>query len=527
MPAQLLTVLLLLPAQVAADDAAPKTFPTKPPVMAADPLRRTAVDSASREPTNREPAPREIVTELGQPVVAKPKPPGAVLFSPGTTAREPVAAEFSGREAAPRDIPAEDAAVHDVPVREAPVREASAREFSVEAAAEPRILRTSAEESMPLELGVDRAAATGLIQHALSAPRDPSLALPGQPWTLQQLLENLSERGQRLVAIKSYWKLSAEVAKYHWSLEELEFLAELPPGRLAGELKMLVAAQADAQAFAQQNRMSATAVQLDVSELLRASGSEAQLWPADLPLVGLYQTKFERIFAGRSAPAQLRRISTQLPQQLELIELRAAAVAAATDSLKELAYEYRQGQVSLSLLLDAQVRLRRLRSDFVDVIRTYNEQIAEYAMAIGGSNDNQTVVSMLIKSGAGQRLTVPAGARLETSAAGRNTFSGNSASSGALPSVGAGTGANPNHASTVRASEGDARFHGGGEPTTRSKGGPQANGWMAPRTGQPANGLRAVEPIEPADDPAGDPTADSTGSAVELAAPESRLPRGN
>ncbi|MFM9068544.1 MAG: hypothetical protein ACKOUR_14620, partial [Planctomycetota bacterium] len=72
MPAQLLTVLLLLPAQVAVDDAAPKTFPAKPPVMAADPLRRpAAAEAASREPVKR-----EIVTELGQPVVAKPKSTG-------------------------------------------------------------------------------------------------------------------------------------------------------------------------------------------------------------------------------------------------------------------------------------------------------------------------------------------------------------------------------------------------------------------------------------------------------------------
>lgn len=519
MPAQLLTVLLLLPAQVAVDDAAPKTFPAKPPVMAADPLRRpAAAEAASREPVKR-----EIVTELGQPVVAKPKSTGAVLFSPGTTARETVAADVPQREASGRDFPPQELPLREVDV---PAREIPAREFAAEAAAEPRILRTAAEESMPLELGLDRAAATELIQHALSVPRDPSLALPGQPWTLQQLLENLPERGQRLAAIKSYWKLSAEVAKYHWSLEELEFLAELPAGRMAGEPKMLVAAQADAQAFAQQNRLAATVVQLEVSEMLRASGSEAQPWPADLPLVGLYQTKFDRIFAGRSAPLQLRRIATQLPQQLELIELRAAAVAAATDSLKELAHEYRQGQVSLSLLLDAQVRLRRLRSDFVDVIRTYNEQIAEYAMAIGGGNDNQTVVSMLIKSGAGRSLTVPAGARLETSATGRGPGSSvgsfaapvGTAPNNTAPQVSGGFGASGNPGSSFRSAESSARFGGGAEVVGRTSEGPQANGWMAPRTGQPANGLRAAEPVEPVDDPAADPR----GSAVELTAPESR-----
>jgi hypothetical protein len=127
--------------------------------------------------------------------------------------------------------------------------------------------------------------------------------------------------------------------------------------------------------------------------------------PADLPHVGPYETRFDRLSASRSLPPRARLIDRTLPLRIEAIEKRAAAVQAAEDALEAVAELYGKGQGDLWTLLACLADCRHQRRALLTEACQYNEDIADYALTAAGSAVTaQELVGMLIKQpGAGNQ----------------------------------------------------------------------------------------------------------------------------
>ena len=194
-----------------------------------------------------------------------------------------------------------------------------------------------------------------------------------------------------------------DVASYHGAVEELEFLGGLPEARSASESALLNAARLEAQAHFVQAKSTALASQEQLAELVRQSSKELPPLPLDVPLVGAYQTKFEKIFVNRTPPAGLKRTALAIPTQHELLVARASSLAAASDAVRSAVNDFQQGATSVTTVLDANSRLRTQREEFLSTVRIYNESIVGYALAVGTSSTNPTLVAMLIKQPIGVR----------------------------------------------------------------------------------------------------------------------------
>lgn len=212
--------------------------------------------------------------------------------------------------------------------------------------------------------------------------------------TLQQVLAS-SDRGVgQTAAVQRYWDLAIATGEYRFALEEERFLEELQA--TSGRSSALYAALTSARARAKKVHLDLLARQERLKEVSSRFGSDVLPWPADTPLVTAYRTRFETLFAGQPRPVRLLQIDRALPMMLEHLELEAEAVMAAESAVED---ERRGGQVGLSTLLDSHRRLRDQRRGFLTAVAKYNQQIAEYALAVTGPHlPAEQRVATLIKT---------------------------------------------------------------------------------------------------------------------------------
>ena len=246
------------------------------------------------------------------------------------------------------------------------------------------------------------AAAPGLLKSGLTPFNE--ITLDGQPITLYEALERVPERGQQLTAIKSYWRLTARLAEFHWAVKEAAYLAALPAARTASDQSQLHAARAAAEAREYEAKLAAVAAQYELAETARLSANAITPVPRDVPLVGAYRSKYDVIFANRSPPSGIRRVARMLPLQHQTIDAQAAAVTAAADAVHDLQEAHKTNQATLRDVLDAHDRLSRHRQAFLATVRDYNHAVADYSLAVIGTGESrQTIVSTLIRSPATTR----------------------------------------------------------------------------------------------------------------------------
>jgi hypothetical protein len=203
----------------------------------------------------------------------------------------------------------------------------------------------------------------------------------GTDIALVDLLRRIGDNRSRQQAVQSYWRLCLAIAELNFARHEARYLTELPRPQSPLEESLLTAEVTQARA------MQATAA-LKVMELQETLVDVGLLElvglprPIDRPFVGPYATHFETLFADRPAPTHLRRIDRRLPHQLEVIERRAEAVAAGERAASQLTEAYKNGAANLNDVLDSLAQLSRTRRDLLAAVLSYNEQIAEYSLAV-------------------------------------------------------------------------------------------------------------------------------------------------
>jgi hypothetical protein len=154
-----------------------------------------------------------------------------------------------------------------------------------------------------------------------------------------------------------------------------------------------------ADARAQQAKLAAVATQQDLADAAFMPASDTLPIPIDLPFTGAYRTNFDALFAGRTAPAGLRRIDRTIPLYQQLVEARATSVTSAGEALQRVSEAYQTGQLGLTDMLSAISLLHVQQREFLAVVRDYNYSIADYALAVAGPGVNrEIIVSMLIET---------------------------------------------------------------------------------------------------------------------------------
>jgi len=222
-------------------------------------------------------------------------------------------------------------------------------------------------------------------------------AVYARPLPLVEALERSGDRSRRLWIAQAYWKVSAGFCMLRWSTEALERLELIAPGGDPHDRAVLDVALAAARADLADSRAELVAAQQELVDLVRLPAGDPLPWPVDRPLAGPYQTHFETIFATRPATGRIRAIVRMLPSKHEALEARAAAVVAAQTAMQMAEADHAKGQRPIEAVIAAHAAVTGQQREFVKVLRAYNLDIAEYAMAVADlSVPDDRFVSMLI-----------------------------------------------------------------------------------------------------------------------------------
>jgi len=280
---------------------------------------------------------------------------------------------------------------------------------------------TAAAATAPIA-SEDKSGAGDLVRESLVLPK--SLALPGKVTALEELFNTVGDRRRQIDAVRSYWKLTADVADYHFAWQQTQFLKLLgetidvvEKGPDVQRAKTENASRfAESQARQREAEMKLAATQIDLAERASLPTANRQPLPRDLPHVGVYNTSFEKVYAHRTPPARAYLLNRTLPLWRDIIVMRAETVWASQDAYDAAFDAYRKGQLEVDDVFLAIEELRERRSEFIAAVRRYNEEIAEYALTSApDGTSRETLVGMLIKNSNTPKLgraVVPADAGL-------------------------------------------------------------------------------------------------------------------
>ncbi len=223
-------------------------------------------------------------------------------------------------------------------------------------------------------------------------------AVDGQTITLAEVLAAVPGSDQRLRATQAYWRLARQVADYRFCVEEANFLEDLPSPQSDSQQVIWASAQASAHAAEARSRLQTVRCQHVLAAFGVRTAADRLPLPADLPFVGVYETRFDALKAQGRASARLARLHAMLPMERQWLQRQAEAVFAADEALRKISRGYQQGQVPITGVLDGLTQLKNERRAFLDAVLGYNESIAEYAMMVASPDlPVQRVVGMLIE----------------------------------------------------------------------------------------------------------------------------------
>lgn len=222
-------------------------------------------------------------------------------------------------------------------------------------------------------------------------------ALYARPMQLLEPLIRSGDRARRLWIVQAYWKVATGFASVRCGTEALERLELVAPGADPHDRATLDVAAAAARADAADARARLNTAQQELVDLARLPVGEPLPWPVDRPLADPYQTHFEAIFANRIATGRVRAIVRSLPARHEALAARAAAVLAAEKAMAMAEADHAKGKRPIEAVIAAHAALVGQQEDFLEAVRTYNLEIAEYAMAVAElSLPDDQFVAMLI-----------------------------------------------------------------------------------------------------------------------------------
>ena len=223
----------------------------------------------------------------------------------------------------------------------------------------------------------------------------------GRPIRLAEALASVPSTDAQLEATRAYWRLAEAVARYRFAFEDTLRWEEIEAR--PEDAALLEVARASASAALSMAEVALLEAQHDLAERCGFAPGAPLPLPADSPHSGTYQTHFEEVFSLRNPPARARLLDRKLPVHQQMIAARAAAVDAAEDAFEAAAEAYRDGRAGFAELHDSLRQLGTRNRELVASARQYNDDIADYALAVAGpQTDSRVLVAMLIRSEGGE-----------------------------------------------------------------------------------------------------------------------------
>ncbi|MGD9126384.1 MAG: hypothetical protein PVH19_03310 [Planctomycetia bacterium] len=284
------------------------------------------------------------------------------------------------------------------------------------------VTRTSHEVTVPQEQPISSEDLEALIQNSVAMPQQdsrisgrpvrlldvlsasPVMPQPTQaqfynrqglpaPLPSQRFFKNPREEQQR---VNAYWELAQSLGQYNLAQEMIRFWDSV--ATRPGDEALLRTARSSAKASLCEARVSLVTDQHALAEAAELNTDEGLPLPSDPPHVGTYFTHFDKLFAGKPAPALGRRLDATLPLYREVIESRATSTLSARNAAESLAKEYAVGQCTFAKLSTAVEQWRQEQRVFLRAAHVYNYQICEYVVSVAGlPSDRGTLVTMLIR----------------------------------------------------------------------------------------------------------------------------------
>lgn len=247
------------------------------------------------------------------------------------------------------------------------------------------------------DAGGAEAAPPRLMVRLLAAPQ--GVTLSGRPVTLFEALSSAQDASRQLDVVHAYWESVARLGDYYVQWRCRAFLDALSPR--SGDEAALETARAAAAATLAERELAVVAAQYELAEHSFWTNdlmpSPVLPLPSDLPVVGPYNTRFDRVFAARPAPSRAELAQRTLPMREKAIIARAKAVAAAETALEAARRGYLDGSCRLEQVEAALERWLGQQGRFLRAARDYNQEIADYAATVKiGPIDNVTFVTMLM-----------------------------------------------------------------------------------------------------------------------------------
>ena len=261
---------------------------------------------------------------------------------------------------------------------------------SVVVPAEPPATPTTPSVLVPPAAEAPTSPPPGLATDLLGAGLEPLAERPGgggeqrpydRPLPLLEALDRSGDRARRLWVTQAYWKVSTAFAAVRFAREAIERLELVAPGGDPHDRATLDVATAAARADLADARAQLGAAQQELVDLARLPVTEPLPWPVDRPLATPYQTHFEAVFATRPATGRVRAIARTLPARHEALEARAAAVRAAEQALSMAEADHAKAHRPIEAVIQAHAALVGQQREFLQAVKAYNLDIAEYAMA--------------------------------------------------------------------------------------------------------------------------------------------------
>jgi hypothetical protein len=234
-----------------------------------------------------------------------------------------------------------------------------------------------------------------LLSQSLIPPK--SGALEGRPISLAEALARRGDRESQLRITHAYWKLAVATAAYHYAVAENSRVWEAESPRRE-DAALVNSIRAAAKAKVHEAQLLALTSQHELSDLLGLGTGAALPLAYDPPHAGAYATRIDELFAGRAAPPRMKQIHGTLPALRQSIQARAQAVIEAQAAFDTAQAGVAGGTVRVEDWLARLNHLGQQRQALLAVVRAYNDDIADYALAVAQAGTPAAdLVPMLIR----------------------------------------------------------------------------------------------------------------------------------
>lgn len=242
----------------------------------------------------------------------------------------------------------------------------------------------------------DSVKAADLLRMWIELPPDDD---PRRVLSLHDAISRVNGTKEQIDVVKIYWGWVLAMAELRGMADEEAVLAEIArtvPPRTSYEKSLLRSSIEACRSRTAEAKRDVIARVVDLQEVSGNRSDQVQL-PGNFPFVEAYDTQFERAFANRTPPANLRKIHNTLPEDLKVIRTRAVATDESVNLMAESAAAYFSRQIPLTEVLESVHDVRAQRRAFLEAVHHYNSTIAEYALTVAGTNVSKDgIVSMLI-----------------------------------------------------------------------------------------------------------------------------------